>query len=253
MRRFEDKIVLITGGAGGLGSEQCRVFAEEGALLAINYLDIDDCSKKAKTLANDLKRKYGGDHQLFAADVTKEEDVQKMVTDIVSRFGKIDVLVNNAGISSLSVAWKVTSKDWSNVLSVNLTGAMNCSKAVLQCMRERRYGRIINITSIIGLQGAAGSVAYASSKAGLVGMCKTMARELADCGITVNCVAPGFISSGLIDKVSRQHLNEAVLPAIPMHRLGEAIDIAKAVAFLASDDAKYITGEVLRVDGGQAM
>ena len=253
MKRFARKVVLITGAAGGLGSEQCRVFAEEGASVAVNYLDIGNFAEEAAKLVESLKRNYGGDHQCYSADITNEEEVQKMVEKINSHHGKIDVLINNAGISINSVSWEISAENWSKVLAVNLTGALYCSKAVLPGMRERRYGRIISLSSVVGLSGARGTVAYAASKAALIGMSKTMAREVANRGITVNCVAPGYIDAGIMSDVPDKFKTETVLPSIPMGRLGEATDIARAVAFLASDDAKYITGEVLRVDGGYSM
>jgi 3-oxoacyl-[acyl-carrier protein] reductase len=253
MKRFEGKVVLITGAAGGLGSDQCRVFAEEGAAVAINYLDVGNFAKEAANLADSLKSNYGGDHQCYSADITNEAEVKRMVEKINDHFGKIDVLVNNAGISINAVSWEISAENWSKVLAVNLTGSLYCSKAVLPGMRERRYGRIICISSVVGLSGARGTVAYAASKAALIGMSKTMAREVANRGITVNCVAPGYIDSGIMSEVPDKFKTETVIPSIPMGRLGESLDIARAVAFLASDDAKYITGEVLRVDGGHSM
>lgn len=253
MKRFAEKVVLITGAAGGLGSEQCRVFAEEGASVAINYLDVGNFAQEAARLVNSLKANYGGDYQHFSADITNEDEVKKMVDEVNSRFGKIDVLVNNAGISIDALSWKISAENWSKVLAVNLTGALYCSKAVLPGMRERRYGRIIFISSVVGLTGARGTVAYAASKAALIGMSKTMAREVANRGITVNCVAPGYIDAGIMKDVPDKFRTETVVPSIPMGRPGEAVDVARAVAFLASDDAKYITGEVLRVDGGHSM
>jgi 3-oxoacyl-[acyl-carrier protein] reductase len=253
MNRFSGKVVLITGAAGGLGSEQARLFAEEGASVAINYLDVRNFAEAAGQLARCLQEKYGGDHQIFAADITNEEEVQNMVEKIISHYGQIDILVNNAGISINSLSWEISAETWSKVLSVNLTGALYCAKAVLPGMRQRRSGRIISISSVIGISGSRGTVAYGASKAGLIGMSKTIAREVASRGITVNCVAPGYIDAGLINDVPEKYKTETVLPSIPMGHLGEAADVANAVAFLASDDAKYITGEVLRVDGGHSM
>ncbi len=253
MKRFNGKVVLITGAVGGLGSEQCRVFAEEGASVAVNYLDIGNFAEEAAKLVHSLKENYGGDHQCYSADITDEDAVKNMIKIIHSHFGKIDVLVNNAGISINAVSWEISAENWSKVLAVNLTGTLYCSKAVLPGMRERRYGRIICLSSVVGLSGARGTVAYAASKAALIGMSKTMAREVANRGITVNCVAPGYIDAGIMSDVPDKFKTETVLPSIPMGRLGEATDIARAVAFLASDDAKYITGEVLRVDGGHSM
>lgn len=253
MGQFDNKVILITGGVGGLGSEHARVFAERGASVAINYLNVGNLAEDAKKLVNELTTKFGGKYKSYATDITNEDEVVSMVNKIVEDFGHIDVLVNNAGISINYSSWKYPADVWNKVLSVNLTGAFYCSKAVLPYMRDKNYGRIISISSVVGISGARGTVAYGATKAGLIGMTKTIAREVARKGITVNCVAPGYINSGIICDVPDDYKNNTVAPSIPMGYLGEAIDISNAVAFLASDEAKYITGEVLQVDGGHSM
>lgn len=253
MKRFEGKTVLITGASGGLGSVQCKKFAEQGANLAINYVNIGNLAEEAQKLADELTAAYGGEHRIYAADVSKEEDVVAMVEAIKNDFGQIDVLVNNAGISINASTWKYPKESWEKVIGINLTGAFNCTKAVLPLMRERVYGRIINLSSVVGVTGAMGTVAYGTSKAGLIGMMKTVAREVAAKNITINCVAPGYINAGIIRDVPDRFMEDNVVPSIPMKRLGEAEDIANAIAFLASDEARYITGIVLPVDGGFAM
>lgn len=253
MKRFENKVVLITGAVGGLGAVQARVFASQGADVAISFLDVGSFRAEAEALAAQLTETFGGTYRIYAADISNEAEVENMVSDVVADYGKLDVLVNNAGISINASSWKYPTAAWEKVLSVNLTGAFLCSRAVLPHMRERKYGRIISMSSVVGVTGAQGTVAYGATKAGLIGMTKTIAREVAAKGITVNCVAPGYINAGIIRDVPDRFMEENVIPAIPMQRLGEAEDIANAVAFLASDEAKYITGEVLRVDGGFAM
>ena len=253
MKKFEGKVVLISGAIGGLGMAQARAFAEEGADLALNYLDIGTFHDDAIAFISDLEREFGGTYKSYAADITKEADVEKMIDAIVSDFGHLDILVNNAGVSINASTWKYSAEAWNKVLDVNLTGAFYCSKHALKYMREQKYGRIVSISSVVGITGARGTVAYGATKAGLIGMMKTMAREVCQKGVTVNCVAPGYIDAGIMSNVPQEYRDTEVIPSIPMGRLGDAKDIANAVTFLASDAASYITGEVLRVDGGFAM
>ena len=253
MKRFENKVVLFTGAGGGLGAVQARTFAAQGANVAVNFIDVGNFRAEAEALAAELTASFGGDHRTYAADISKEAEVDAMVAAILADYGQLDVLVNNAGISINASSWKYPSDAWEKVMAVNLTGAFLCSRAVLPHMRERQYGRIVNMSSVVGVTGAQGTVAYGATKAGLIGMTKTIAREVAAKGITVNCVAPGYIDAGIIRDVPDRFMEENVVPSIPMKHLGAAEDIANAVTFLASDEAKYITGEVLRVDGGFAM
>lgn len=253
MRRFEGKVVLITGAPGGLGSVQARRFASEGASLAINYVNMGNMAELADKLAADLTKEYGGTHKAYEADISTEAPVKAMVDQIVKDFGHIDVLVNNAGISINYMSWKYPEDKWRNVLDVNLFGAFFCAKAVLPHMREQQFGRIVNISSVVGITGSMGTVAYGTAKAGMIGMSVNIAREVATKGITINCVAPGYVDAGIMSDVPDAYRNETVIPGIPMGRLGAPEDIASAVAFLASPEAGYITGVVLRVDGGYAL
>lgn len=253
MRRFEGKTVLITGAVGGLGSAQARCFAEDGGNVLINYLDIGSFAEDAAAQCKSLTDAYGGMHKPYAADITSENEVNDMVGQIIQDFGKIDILVNNAGVSMNSMSWKYPESMWEKVIGVNLTGSFHCTRAVLVHMREHGYGRIVNISSVVGITGSMGTVAYGCSKAALIGMAKNIGREVAQKGITINCVAPGYINSGIMSDVPDSYRQSAVIPGIPMGHLGEADDIAKAVTFLASDDARYITGTVLVVDGGYSM
>lgn len=250
MKRLTGKVAFVTGAVGGLGQAQVDALAAEGANIVINYRNKPDRAQKAQALIDQLKEKYGGDHIAVAGEVSSEEDVQSMVKEIIAHYGKIDILVNNAGISINHVTWDFPKEDWEKVIGVNLNGVFFCMKAVLPYMREKRYGRIINMSSVVGITGARGTAAYTATKAAVIGLSKTAAREVATRGITVNCVAPGYIDAGIIADVSQEYLQGQVIPTIPMGKLGEASDIARAVVYLASDDAKYITGEVLRVDGG---
>lgn len=253
MKRFEGKVVLITGAIGGLGMAQARIFAEEGAALCLNYIDIGTVKEDAAKFIAELEDSFGGTYKGYIADITKEDEVAGMMANIVADFGHIDVLVNNAGISINATSWKYGADAWDKIMGVNLTGAFYCAKHALGYMREQKYGRVVNISSVVGVTGARGTVAYGATKAGLIGMMKTMAREVCQRGITVNCVAPGYIDAGIMSNVPQAYKDNDVIPSIPMGRLGDAKDVAKTVVFLASDDAAYITGEVLRVDGGFAM
>ncbi|MCL1915171.1 MAG: 3-oxoacyl-ACP reductase FabG [Desulfovibrionaceae bacterium] len=251
MGRLDKKVVLLTGAAGGVGAEIARVLAREGATLALNHLEEE--KETVCALAAELAGVYGGRHQACAADITREEEVRTLVKRIHDDAGSLDVLINNAGISITGLAWKYPVESWEKVLAVNLSGAFFCAKAVLPGMHERKWGRIINISSVVGLSGATGTAAYGASKAGLIGLSLSLAREVAGDGITVNCVAPGYLNTGIIRDVPDRYREKTVIPSIPMGRLGEAADVANAVLFLASDEAGYITGEVLRVDGGHSM
>ena len=249
-KRFTDKVVLVTGASGGLGKAIAEKFAQEGAKIAINY---HGNREKALAAAKEFEEKYGGEYRVYGANVAEESSVTGMIQQIIDDFGTLDILVNNAGISLNGSTWKYKIEDWDKVIATNLTGTFLCTKAALPFMREKKSGRIINLSSVVGIKGAAGTIAYASSKSTLIGMMKTIAREVAHNGITVNCVAPGYMNAGVIADVPQKYLEETVIPSIPMKHLGEAEDIANAVAFLASDEAKYITGTLLPVDGGFSM
>ena len=245
---FEGKVALVTGAGKGIGKEIALELARGGAKCVINYAS---SAAGAESVAEEI-RAMGSEAMIYKCDVSDADAVQKMITDVMEQYGRIDILVNNAGITKDGLMLKMTEADFMAVLDINLKGAFNCMKAVTKPMMKQRYGRIINITSIVGIIGNAGQVNYAASKAGLIGMTKSAARELASRNITVNAVAPGFIETDMTD-VLPDSVKEQLLAQIPMKKLGQTGDIANAVCFLADEKASYITGQVLQVNGGMAM
>ena len=245
---FEGKVALVTGAGKGIGKEIALELARGGAKCVINYAS---SATGAESVAEEI-RAMGSEAMTYKCDVSDADAVQKMITDVMEQYGRIDILVNNAGITKDGLMLKMTEEDFMAVLDINLKGAFNCMKAVTKPMMKQRYGRIINITSIVGIIGNAGQVNYAASKAGLIGMTKSAARELASRNITVNAVAPGFIETDMTD-VLPDSVKEQLLAQIPMKKLGQTGDIANAVCFLADEKASYITGQVLQVNGGMAM
>lgn len=245
---FEGKVALVTGAGKGIGKEIALELARGGAKCVINYAS---SAAGAESVAEEI-RAMGSEAMTYKCDVSDADAVQKMITDVMEQYGRIDILVNNAGITKDGLMLKMTEADFMAVLDINLKGAFNCMKAVTKQMMKQRYGRIINITSIVGIIGNAGQVNYAASKAGLIGMTKSAARELASRNITVNAVAPGFIETDMTD-VLPDSVKEQLLAQIPMKKLGQTGDIANAVCFLADEKASYITGQVLQVNGGMAM
>lgn len=245
---FEGKVALVTGAGKGIGKEIALELARGGAKCVINYAS---SAAGAESVAEEI-RAMGSEAMTYKCDVSDADAVQKMITDVMEQYGRIDILVNNAGITKDGLMLKMTEADFMAVLDINLKGAFNCMKAVTKSMMKQRYGRIINITSIVGIIGNAGQVNYAASKAGLIGMTKSAARELASRNITVNAVAPGFIETDMTD-VLPDSVKEQLLAQIPMKKLGQTGDIANAVCFLADEKASYITGQVLQVNGGMAM
>lgn len=245
---LKDKVALVTGAGKGIGKEIALTLAGQGARVVVNYAS---SAQGAIETVEQIKA-AGGEAYACKCNVASQEEVDAMVAEIVERYGKIDILVNNAGITKDTLLLKMSEKDFEDVLDVNLKGAFLCMKAVTKPMMKQRYGRIINITSIVGLIGNAGQVNYAASKAGMIGMTKSAARELAARNITVNAVAPGFIRTDMTEVLS-DAVKEQLLAQIPMKKLGEAKDIANAVSFLAQDEASYITGQVISVNGGMSM
>lgn len=245
---FEGKVALVTGAGKGIGKEIALELARGGAKCVINYAS---SAAGAESVAEEI-RAMGSEAMTYKCDVSDADAVQKMITDVMEQYGRIDILVNNAGITKDGLMLKMTEADFMAVLDINLKGAFNCMKAVTKPMMKQRYGRIINITSIVGIIGNAGQVNYAASKAGLIGMTKSASRELASRNITVNAVAPGFIETDMTD-VLPDSVKEQLLAQIPMKKLGQTGDIANAVCFLADEKASYITGQVLQVNGGMAM
>ncbi len=228
-------------------------FANEGCSAAINYVDEPgrDNATEAATVAEAVKA-MGADAITVSADVTDQNQVDAMVAQVIEHFGHLDILVNNAGIFRDKTLKNLDRADWDAVIAVNLTGAYNCMHAVINHMRERESGRIISISSVVGQSGNIGQANYAASKAGIIGLTKSVAREVARRNITVNAIAPGYMDAGMAKALDAEVI-EAVISQIPMGRLGGADDVAAAAVFLASDQASYITGQVLAVNGGLYM
>lgn len=245
--RLAGKVAIITGGAGGIGFAAAEVFAREGAKVAI--ADFDTGLGEAK--ANELQNK-NYEVAFFQVDVSDRSSVDGMVISVLQHFGDIDILVNNAGITRDAMLSKMMVADFQKVLDVNLSGVFHCTQAVLPTLVARGSGRIINTSSVTGVYGNIGQTNYPATKAGVVGMTKTWAKELGRKGITVNAVAPGFIATGMTAKVPEKVL-EQMKGMVPLGHLGEPIDIANAYLFLASDEAKYVNGITLHVDGGIMM
>jgi 3-oxoacyl-[acyl-carrier protein] reductase len=243
--RLSGRVALVTGGSRGIGRAICEALADAGAAVAINY---QGSERAAREVAREIAE-AGGVADIFQADVSQREEVQRMKKQVLARFGRVDLLVNNAGITRDRTFVRMDEEAWAAVLSVNLNGVFYCTKAFLDGMLERRYGRIVHISSIVGQTGNYGQANYAAAKAALLGLTKTLAKELATKGITVNAVAPGFIETEMVAAVPEETRGK-IVKQIPMGRLGTAQEVAKGVVFLLSDDASYITGQTLNVNGG---
>ena len=242
---FKDKRVLITGGTKGLGRATAISFAREGAWVALTYSSDD----KAASETESLVKKYASRSLLIKADVSLSSDVKKMTDQVLNQWEYLDVLVNNAGIIRDKMLLFIDEEDWDRVIDINLKGTYLCSRAFIKSMIARRSGRIINTTSPSAITGRAGQTNYSASKGGIISFTRSLSKEVARLGITVNAVCPGIISTPLTDTLDQQNRND-FLSMIPMQRFGEPEDIAWAVLFLASERSGYITGQVLRVDGG---
>ena len=242
------KTALVTGGSRGIGRAICLELARLGANVAVNYAGNSAAAEETVAACQAL----GVDAFAIQASVADSEAVTAMFQTVLERFGHLDILVNNAGITKDNLALRIKDADFDAVVDTNLKGAFLCMKAAYRPMMKQRYGRIINMSSIVGLRGNAGQANYAASKAGLIGMSKSAAKELASRGITVNCIAPGFIDTAMTE-VLPEGVKEKLLTQIPMARLGSAQDVAAAAVFFASEAASYVTGQVLCVDGGMAM
>ncbi len=241
MGNFDGMTALVTGGSRGIGFAVAKRLIAEGARVALVSTNMEGAMAAASQLGDNAKG--------YACDVSKYDDVQALVTAVLADFGKIDILVNNAGITRDDLLMRMTEEKWDRVLEVNLKGAFNTCKAVMRPMMKARFGRIINISSIVGISGNPGQTNYAAAKAGLIGFTKSLAREIASRNITVNAVAPGFVETDMSGALPEETRN-AFIQQVPLARAGKPEDIAGAVAFLAGPDASYITGHVICVDGG---
>ncbi len=245
---LKGKIAVVTGAGRGIGRAIALQFAEYGAKVVVNYRN---SIAQVEELLTAIKN-AGGDAFAVRADISKEEEAKDLIKAAVEHYGRVDILVNNAGITRDNLLMRMTEEEFDSVMDINLKGTFFCLKHAASVMLKQRSGRIINISSVVGLTGNVGQTNYAASKAGVIGMTKTAARELASRGITVNAVAPGFIQTDMTD-VLPDKIKEANIASIPLKRFGTAGDIAGAVSFLASEAANYITGQVLQVDGGMVM
>lgn len=244
---FNDEIVLVTGSARGIGKEIALAFARAGATAIISDINAESCQKTAQDLiAQGLKADF------MPCDVTKLANVEEMVNKILDKYSRLDILVNNAGITKDNLFLRMREEEWDAVLTVNLKGTFNCCKAVSKSMLKARKGKIISIASVIGILGNIGQANYAASKAGIIGLTKSLAREFASRNITVNAIAPGYIKTDMTDQL-KEEVRQQILANIPLQRMGLPEDVAGACLFLASKAADYITGQTIKVDGGMAI
>jgi 3-oxoacyl-[acyl-carrier protein] reductase len=245
--RLKENVAFITGAAQGIGKSIALTFAAEGASIIVSDINLELASQTAKEL-----EALGGKALALKTNVADAADVEAALQEGAKAFGKINILVNNAGITKDALLIRMKKEDWDAVLSVNLSGVFNCTKSAASLMIRQRYGKIINIASIVGQMGNAGQANYAASKAGVIGFTKTVARELAGRNIMVNAIAPGFIQTAMTDRIPEE-IKKKMLEQIPLGKLGQPEDVARAALFLASSDADYITGQVISVNGGMYM
>jgi 3-oxoacyl-[acyl-carrier protein] reductase len=245
---FKGKTAIITGAGRGIGRAIALQFAGHGARVVLNYRKSISQIEELLQVIKDS----GGEAIAIKADVSIEEEAKLLIKEAVKEFGKLDILVNNAGINKDNLLIRMSEEEFDQVININLKGTFFCMKHAAQVMLRQRFGKIINISSVIGITGNIGQSNYAASKAGVIGMTKSVARELASRGITVNAVAPGFIRTDMTETLPDK-VKEASMAAIPLGRFGDSSEVAGAVSFLASDMANYITGQVLQVDGGMIM
>ena len=247
MFSLKNKVAVVTGASRGIGKSIAKIYSKAGAHVS--------CISRNKDTLNDVVESIvsnGGSASINAFDVSKSIEFQDNINDIVKEYGTIDILVNNAGITIDKLIMRMNDDDWNKVLEINLKGAFNGIKSVTRSMMKARSGRIINISSVVGLTGNPGQANYAASKAGLIGLSKASAKELASRGITVNCIAPGYIKTDMTANITDEN-KENLYSQIPLGRIGNPNDIATAALFLASDEAGYITGQTITVDGGMVM
>jgi len=251
--RFQDKVVVVTGASRGIGKQTAQQFAEEGAKVACLATSQGNADKAvAAILVSIVEKGILPTAKGYACDVSDPSQVDSVFKQIEEDFGPVDVLVNNAGITRDTLMLRMSADDWDSVMAVNLRGAFNCSKAAMRGMMKSRWGRIVNVSSVVGLHGAAGQANYSASKAGLIGLTMSTAKELGSRGITCNAIAPGFIETDMTADLS-QEAREYVVKTAPLGRLGSPNDIASVVLFLASDEAGYVTGQTITVDGGLCL
>jgi 3-oxoacyl-[acyl-carrier protein] reductase len=248
LMRFENQVAVVTGAGRGIGHAIALRLAQEGARVA----SVSRTEANAQKTAQEINALRANAAKAYAVDVADHSAVQKIGAAILEEFGRVDILVNNAGVTRDSLSMRMSVEDWDTVLNTNLKGAFNFVQAMMRTMIKQRSGRIINISSVIGLIGNAGQANYAASKAGIIGLTKSLARELASRGITVNAIAPGLIETDMTGVLSDE-VRQSILQKVPLGRLGQPDDIAAAVAYLASAEASYVTGQVLTVDGGMVM
>ena len=245
---LEQKVAVVTGASRGIGRQIALTLASRGARVIVNY---NGSAARAEEVVQKIQE-AGGQAEAVQCDVSDFQKAGELMNYVIQTYGRVDILVNNAGITRDGLLMKMSEEDFDAVLNTNLKGAFNCMQHVARQMIRQKGGRIINISSVSGVMGNAGQANYSASKAGVIGLTKAAAREMASRGITVNAVAPGFINMEMTEVLS-DSVKEAAVAQIPMKTFGETTDIAEAVAFLASDEARYITGQVLCVDGGMAM
>lgn len=245
---LEGKIAVVTGASRGIGKAIAKKLANLGATVVVNY---NGSEAKAQEVAEEITQ-AGGKAEIVQCNVADYAACEEFIKAVIEKYGKIDILVNNAGITKDGLLMRMSEEDFANVIDINLKGTFNCMRFVSRQMMKQKSGRIVNMSSVVGVCGNAGQVNYAASKAGVIGMTKSAAKELASRGITVNAIAPGFIETDMTSVLSEKVKEEAA-KQIPLGHFGKDEDIAEAVAFLVSDGAKYITGQVLHVDGGMAM
>ena len=244
----EKKVAIITGGSRGIGKEIAKKFAKENYNLVINYVS-------EKTNTEELKKEFealGAEVLFIKTNVTSYEECEKMAKDAINKFGKIDVLVNNAGVTKDSLLLRMKEEDFDTVINVNLKGTFNVTKACIPYMMKKKSGKIVNISSVVGISGNSGQANYAASKAGIIGFTKSVAKELASRNILANCVAPGYIATDMTNGLS-DAVKESINNQIPLKRVGMSEEVAKAVYFLAGEENSYITGQVINVDGGMLI